>query len=53
MALAARGSRKTGEQVEDIEDDAILAQVRRQARQVYLKALLVAVPLTVLAVLIP
>ena len=39
MGLAARGSRKLGETVETIEDAEELAQVRRQARQVNIKAL--------------
>jgi len=46
--LAARGSRKTGESVESIDDAAELAQVRRQARKVNMESALVAIPLTVL-----
>lgn len=53
MGLAARGSRQLGDQVEKIEDPAELAQVRRQARQVQIKALLVAIPLTLMALALP
>jgi hypothetical protein len=48
-----RGARKFGEQAEKIEDEAELKQVRRQARRVILKGFLLALPLTILAYLIP
>lgn len=53
MGLAARGSRQLGDQVEKIEDPTELAQVRKQARQVQRKALLAAIPLTLVAVMLP
>jgi len=42
-----------GDKEEKIEDDYELAQVRRQARRVILRAFLVVVPLTLLAFIIP
>jgi hypothetical protein len=39
--------------VERIEDEAELAQVRRQARRVYVEALLVAIPATLVALALP
>jgi hypothetical protein len=39
--------------VEQIEDPAELAQVRRQARRVQIKALLAAIPLTLIALALP
>jgi hypothetical protein len=42
-----------GETVETIEDIEELAQVRRQARQVHIKALLVAILLTLIALPLP
>jgi hypothetical protein len=53
VGLAARGSRQLGEKVEKIEDTAELAQVRRQARRVQLKAFLAAIPLTLIALALP
>jgi hypothetical protein len=53
VRLAARGSRKVGDEVEQIEDSGELAQVRRQARQVRIKAFLAAVPLTLIALALP
>ena len=53
MGLAARGARKLGDQVEQIEDAAVLAQVRRQARQVNIRSALAAAVLTGLALIIP
>lgn len=53
MALAARGARQLTESVERIEEDAELAQVRRQARRVVLKALLAAIPLTLMVLVLP
>jgi len=48
-----RGSRKFGETEEKIEDDAELKQIRRQAQKVIFKAFLVALPLTVIAFILP
>jgi hypothetical protein len=42
-----------GDHVEKIEDPAELAQVWRQARRVQLKAVLVAIPLTLLTLVLP
>jgi len=42
-----------GDTAEKIEDPAELAQVRRQARRVQLKALLLAIPLTLIALALP
>jgi hypothetical protein len=53
VTLASRGSRKFGEYEEQIDDEAELRQVRRQARRVILKGLLVALPLTLLAYFLP
>jgi hypothetical protein len=51
--LASRGSRKLGDDEEKIEDNAELAQVRRQARRVIFRAFLVALVLTSIAFIIP
>jgi hypothetical protein len=53
VGLAARGSRQLGENVEKIEDEGELAQVRDQARKVQLKSLAVALLLALLALLLP
>jgi hypothetical protein len=53
VGLAARGSRQLGEQREQIEDPAELAQVRKQARRVRLKSLLAAIPLTLVVLVLP
>lgn len=53
MSLAARGSRNMDNGIEKIEDDWLLAQVRRQARKVYIKALVSAAALTLLVAFIP
>jgi hypothetical protein len=53
VGLSSRNSRKLGEIMEKIEDPAELAQVQRQARQVQLKAFIAAIPLTVIALLLP
>jgi hypothetical protein len=53
VGLAARGSRKTGESEEKIEDGQELVQVRRQARQVNIKALVAAIVLTCIALALP
>ena len=53
MSLASRGLRNISDKEERIEDQAELIQVRRQALRVILKGVLVAIPLTILAFLIP
>ena len=53
VAHARLGTRKLTETMEKIEDEAELAQVRRQARKVLVKAVLVAIPLTLLVLLLP
>ena len=53
MGLAARGSRQLGENKEQIEDQAELIQVRRQASKVQMKSMAAALGLTLLALLIP
>jgi hypothetical protein len=53
VGLAARGSRQLGDQVEQITDPVELAQVRRQARRVQIESLLAAIPLTLIALLLP
>ena len=53
MSLAARGSRKLTENEEKIEDPEVLAQVRRQARAVNVKSFLAAIPLTLIAFVLP
>jgi hypothetical protein len=53
VGLAARGSRQLGDRVEKIDEAAELAQVRRQARRVQLKALWVSIPLTLIALALP
>jgi hypothetical protein len=52
VGLAARGSRQLGDTAEKIEDPAELVQVRRQARRVKLKSLLLAIPLTLIALVL-
>jgi hypothetical protein len=53
IGLAARGSRHTGEEAEKIEDEAELAQVRKQARQVQIKGVLAGLLITLLTLLLP
>lgn len=53
MFLAARGLRKMNGQEEEIEDPEKLARVRRQARWVHVKSVLVGIVLTAIAVVIP
>lgn len=53
MSLAARGSRHITENVEKIEDQSELRQVRRQARTVNIKSAIAAVLLTLLAFIVP
>ncbi|HLO15010.1 MAG TPA: hypothetical protein VK206_09275 [Anaerolineales bacterium] len=51
--MASRGSRKLGDREEQIEDQAELIQVRRQARRVIVKAFLVALALTLIVYFLP
>jgi len=53
VSLASRGLRNISDKEESIEDEAELKQVRRQALRVILKGVLIAIPLTILAYLIP
>jgi hypothetical protein len=53
VGLSARGSRQLGDEVEKIENPAELAQVRRQARRVQIKAILTAIPMTLIALALP
>jgi len=53
VALASRGLRNTSDKIERINDQAALKQVRRQALRVVIKGVLVAIPFTILAFLIP
>jgi hypothetical protein len=53
VGLAARNSRQLGDHVEQIEDAAELAQVRRQARRVQIKGSLVGVLITLIALVPP
>src|SRR5689334_22146475 len=49
VGLANVSSRKIGDQMEKIEDTAELAQVKRQAQRVQIKAIIAAIPLTLIA----
>lgn len=53
MSLAARGAREVGRGVEPIADPWLVGQLRRQAREVHVEAILVAALLTGLTLLIP
>ena len=53
MSLASRGLRNISDRVERIEDPDELKQVRRQARRVVLKGVLVALPFTLIAYSLP
>jgi hypothetical protein len=53
VALSRVGSREVLGHVEKIEDEGELAQVQRQARKLIVKALLVAIALTLLALAYP
>lgn len=53
VGLAHQNSRKLGDVAEKIEDTTELAQIQRQARRVQFKAFLAAVPLTVIALILP
>ncbi|HSJ89129.1 MAG TPA: hypothetical protein VK909_18100 [Anaerolineales bacterium] len=53
MSLASRGARKFGDEEEQIKDQAELLQVRRQAQRVIIKALFVALAMTLLGYFLP
>jgi hypothetical protein len=53
VGLAARGSRQLGENVEKIEDQAELAQVRGQAFRVQVKAVAAGLIMTLLTLMLP
>ena len=53
VALARHGTRKLTDKMEKIEDQAELAQVRRQARKVLIKGCLTAAVLTLIVLLLP
>ncbi len=53
VRLAAEGTRNLNDKEEKIEDPSVLAQVRQQARRVQLKAVLAAIPLTLIALALP
>jgi hypothetical protein len=53
VGLSARGSRNLYDKEEKIEDAAVLAQVRRQARRVNIKSFLTAIALTLIAIALP
>ena len=53
VGLASRDSRHIGDHMEKIEDAVELAQVKRQARRVQREALIAAVPLTLIALILP
>ena len=53
VGLSARQSRKLGDQMEKIEDPAELAQVRRQANRVQVKAFATAAILTLIVLVLP
>jgi hypothetical protein len=53
VALAARGSRQLGDEIEKIDDPAELAQVKWQARRVRLKAVVAGLLMTGIALALP
>jgi hypothetical protein len=53
VALARRGTYNLNDKEEKMEDAAVLAQVRQQARRVNIKSLLAAIPLTLIALALP
>lgn len=53
MALALRGQRDMDTGPQDITEAAVLAQVRRQARKVLVKSILVAAMIVAPALMIP
>jgi hypothetical protein len=53
VGLASRSSRNLTDKIEKIEDEAELAQVRRQARKVNIKSFVAAIVLTLIALALP
>lgn len=53
VGLARLNSRQLTAEIEKIEDQAELAQIQRQARKVIIKAFLAALPLTLIALVLP
>jgi hypothetical protein len=53
VRLAAQGLRDMDDGPEKIEDDAVLAQVRKQARKVYMESIASASIVTLIFALIP
>ena len=53
VSLSSRGLRKLGDKEEQIENQAELLQVRKQAQQVILKAFFAALALTLIVFLLP
>ncbi len=53
MRLAARGAREADAGEEPVADPFVVAQLKRQAREIHVESLLVAAALTGLALLIP
>jgi hypothetical protein len=53
VSLAARGARNMDTGIEEIKNEAILRQVRRQARKVNIQSAIVGAVLTLLLLLIP
>ncbi len=53
VGLASRNARHLGDIMEKIDDPAELAQVKRQARSVQIKAFLAAVPLMLITLALP
>ena len=51
--MAARGTRNMDHGEEKIEDEKALALLRLQARRVHLRALILAVALTLVAIVLP
>jgi hypothetical protein len=51
--LAARGARNLDNGVEQIDDDQLKAQLRRQALKVYVEAIITGIILAVLFLLLP
>jgi hypothetical protein len=53
VGLAARGARNMDNGIEEIKDEAVLQQVRGQARKVNIKSALLATVLTIAILVIP
>jgi hypothetical protein len=53
VGLAARGARNMDNGIEEIKDEAVLRQVRKQARIVNIRSALLAAVLTIAILLIP